>query len=450
MKKKNDIVEFLDISPTDEQRTTLLAIETFVDSNNKEDVLIVRGSAGTGKSTIIRAITQYLNHQEIRHHLAAPTGRAAMIMQEKSGTYARTIHNLIYIPEKTKNGLGVKLVRKEPKSNTYSIYIIDEASMISDTLNNSGEFISPQALLTDLVEFVKQGNPGNKLIIIGDNYQLPPISKEGYSPALSLSHLQTKRNLSGRSTELTKVMRQNTDSLILKNAIALKEAMNNGTTAKLEFSDIKKNWEQALALYSDLYNNEDPKQIITVAWRNDDVNHFNTGFRNLIGFGSSKLNIDENLMLFKNLFLNNRLILKGDTVKVVDLDPSIEQYAGLHFQNVTIEYTDHDGAVIHTNTKALLETLGTKTGSLTMEQENALLAESNRRNKAYRDSQLPSDDQYVGALRGRYPYAITVHKAQGGEWDNVIIHPRAPFDLRWRYTAVTRASQELYTFRTTA
>lgn len=443
-KGKKNISAFMDYVPTREQQLALEAVQHFVDEGNNQDFLIIQGSAGTGKSTLIKAVTQYLNEQEVMYYLAAPTGRAAKVVQSKAQVWAKTIHGLIYKPEKLKNGQGIRFVRKQVKNTGYSVFIIDEASMISDTLHNSEQFVATKPLLTDLLEFIKESHPMNKVLFIGDQYQLAPIHSNN-SPALSLNYLQAEKGLKGSMVALREVKRQGADSMVLRNAVKIREAIELGLGYPQIELNVLDSRSHAVDLLCDRYDENDIGRVAAIAWTNGNVNTINKDFRKAYGYSSQKLQPKENVMLLNSVFLNNSALMKGENVRIIELDNRVETYAGLHFQDARIEFVNGNGDLVKASTKVLLDTLDNSNGSLSAVQENLLHHESIKRNKKFRESQLPGDDAYVGALRPRYCYAVTCHKAQGGEWEDVILDPYIPNnDLRWLYTAITRASKNIY------
>ncbi len=437
---------FLTIEPTSEQIKALDLTQDFFKENQQDDFLIIRGSAGTGKSTLVKAITDYLTSNETKFVLAAPTGKAAKVIQKKTGFGAKTIHSLIYTPEPLKLGCGVKMVRKPNQSQDHTVFIIDEASMISDVLMSNENFIASKPLLSDLIDYIKQGNKSNQVIFIGDIYQLPPVGSQD-SPALSPNYLQNKKGLKGSMVELTEVKRQDKDSYILKNATMLRQCIEKGIAFPGIDCKMLSKSTTALYKYMELYESEILSKVTVLAWTNRDVNWFNNSIRDRLGFNPKPLAVGHQITLHANWFGNGRMIMKGDSGIIRGLDDRIETYAGLYFVNAIIEFSDSLGERFKVTTKVMLNILVSPDGEIGFEKENALFAEVMKHNEVFRESRMPSDDKYIGAMRLRYGYAITCHKAQGGEWDNVILHPFVPKnDYRWQYTAITRAAKELYSF----
>ncbi|MCG3166435.1 MAG: ATP-dependent RecD-like DNA helicase [Bacteroidia bacterium] len=438
----------LTFQPTTEQVNALNEIEKFVSPENKQDVFILRGSAGTGKTSLIKALACHLKENEMKFFIAAPTGRAAKVISAKTERYSQTVHSMIYTPEQITDGI-IRLKRKINSNNEYTLFIIDESSMISDRVNQSENFKTGKPLLSDFIDYVKQGNPTNKILFIGDVFQLPPVLSNE-SPALSPLYIQHHFKLNVKMIELTEVKRQNNDSYILNNATLLRNCMNEG---KL-FSGLKckseMNFTAALKRFLNTFDNAQLDKVIFIAYSNKDVNFFNNAVRDrLFGqFAKPELANGDVITLHANWAGNNRMIMKGDygIVKSVNLS-KISKVADLRFAQAQIEFTEADGKKFCVTTQVLLDTLGSQDGNINFEKEKALFAEAMKHNPVFRASKMPWDDQYVGAMRLRFGYATTCHKAQGGEWDNVILHQYYDRkDYRWLYTAITRARHELYSY----
>jgi exodeoxyribonuclease-5 len=439
------ILNLLEITPTNEQKVALEMAGQFISADCSDAFMIIQGSAGTGKSTIVKAITDYLNDTNQSFALAAPTGKAAKVMQSKTGYSAKTLHSLIYNTEQLENGYGVKLTRKTNLNQKICIYIVDEASMISDKQSSSEKFVSGTPLLSDFIKFVKEGNRQNKIIFIGDIYQLPPVGSLE-SPALSIDYLQGQKKLKGSLAVLTEVKRQGSDSYILKNATNLRKCIENGHFFQgIVGERISNRTTGALHKYVELYERENFGKVAFIAWTNKDVNWFNNAIRKRLGFDNTSLCAGDQISMHQNWLGNGHLILKGETGIIRSVNTN-ETYADMNFVTAEIEFTDHKGTPFLITSKVLIESLISETGEIGFENENTLFAEAMKRNGAFRESKSIADDKYLSALRLRYAYATTCHKAQGSEWEHVILHPYMNKDLRWQYTAITRASKELYTF----
>lgn len=443
------MISFFPFEPTNEQRKALNAIESFVQEEDKRDFFILKGSAGTGKTSLLKAVCDYVINKKDSIKLAAPTGRASKILSSKTQIQSRTIHSLIYIPEPLEDISGVRMIRKKNTDDTFTVFIIDESSMISDYVSNSRKVITEKPLLTDLLDYVKQGNPKNKVLFVGDSYQLPPIvpkGKKAFSPALDANYLKEKFNWQGGEVQLHQVMRQAAGSYILNNAVKIREQLqSNNLHPNLAFRNVQ--WSQvAIATFMQLFDPENIDKVAIIAHRNRDVNEFNYKIRNLMGFKGSYLNVGELVMLCANWYSGGRTIYNGDS-GIVQRIGKIEKFAGLNFAEVEIAFRNSSGQKYTVGTKVLLDVLHTEKGGLNFEQEKKLYHEVFRTNKKFRQTRNPSDDIYLSAMRLRYGYALTCHKAQGGEWENVLLHPiYRRQDLRWLYTAVTRAKKELYSW----
>jgi exodeoxyribonuclease V len=438
----------LGFQPTKEQEAALAKINAFVDETSSDDFFILRGSAGTGKTSIVKAITEQLRSDGKAVRIGAPTARAAKIIGAKTGQQSKTMHSQIYTPEAVQNGGGVRLIRRQNTDTDKTFFIVDEASMISDTLTRNENFFVKKPLLTDYLEFVKQGNSRNKVLFIGDIFQLPPVTPGvdiAFSPALHTDYLSGKFGFDGDKFELSQVMRQAEGSNVLELATAIRDTMAKGGSAVNKTLPKVANATQAINLYLSLYEDGVLDKTTIICWANKDVNWWNSVLRQRLGY-TGHIAVRDFVTTQANWFSPSDWIFKGDTGIIKSLDSKIESYADLHFVEAEIEFGGDAGGKKLIRTKVLLESLSSDSGSLSPEQENQLFHKVMTHNAKFRDSKKPSDDPYIGAMRLRHGYATTCHKAQGGEWDNIILHPYQPKDLRWLYTAVTRARQDAYSW----
>ncbi len=320
--------------------------------------------------------------------------------------------------------------------------------MISDTLTKNENFFVKKPLLTDYLDYVKQGNSRNKVLLIGDIYQLPPVtpgSDIAFSPALHPDYLSGKLGLTGDMFALTQVMRQTQGSKVLELATAIRDTMTKGGSTVSKTLPMVANATQAIHLYLSLYEEGVLDKTTIICWTNKDVNWWNNTLRQRLGYTGS-ISAGDIVTTQANWFSTSEWIFKGDTGVIKLLDSKIETYADLHFVDAEIEFGGEAGGKMTIKTKVLVECLSSETGELSLDQHNKLYHYVMRDNEPFRKSQKPSDDPYIGAMRLKHGYATTCHKAQGGEWDNVILHPYQPKDLRWLYTAVTRARNEAYSW----
>jgi exodeoxyribonuclease-5 len=431
--------------PTAQQRVALLAMSNFVNESNTDDFYILCGAAGTGKTSITTALIGYLNSKAIHYKIAAPTGRAARILGRKSQTVNSTIHSLIYNVQTNSETGEVKFVLKENTIKDSTIYIIDEASMIASTIQKeSGSlFLAKDSLLADLIRFVKNGNSTNKLILLGDKNQLPPVN-EIDSKALSENYLKAKFNLKGSSHLLTEVKRQEDGSYILKNAISIREGIEtNAQKVPIQGAE-KKYVSQASTDYVKEYMNKGYESVISIGATHKMNKMFNGVVREKIyGSNANIIETDDLLLITTTWKRNDYQLYSGDHVVVSEVNHNqIEMVAGLHFIPVKLLSKSLQGREEIIEDYILLESILNPEG-LKIEAENRLRHERFSKNKIYRESGNASDDRYVGAIRASYGHSITCNKAQGGEWDKVFLNSFYFPSLKYQYTAVTRAKSSL-------
>lgn len=434
--------------PTVQQRVALLAMSDFVSDANKDDFYILCGAAGTGKTSITTALIGYLNAKAVHYKIAAPTGRAARILGRKSKTVNSTIHSLIYNTKTNPDTGEIKFLLKENVVKDRTIFIIDEASMIASTVQNevNNHFISDNSLLKDLIHFVKDGNPLNKIIFLGDKNQLPPVN-EIDSKALSGEYLQNKFQLQGKSYLLTEVKRQEDGSLILKNATNIRLGIESNAQKVNLFGVEKKTVSQASNEYVKEFLNNGSESVISIGATHKMNKMFNNVVREKIyGIGAKTIELNDLLIVTNTWRRNDFQLYSGDHVTVLECNQNeVELVAGLHFLPVKLLSKSLQGQEEIIQDYILLDSVLHPEG-LTIAQENRLRHERFSKNKAYRESGNPSDDRYVGAIRATYGHSITCNKAQGGEWDKVLINSFFMPSLRYQYTAITRAKNNLLIF----
>ncbi len=446
MYNENSILSYLQFDcPTLEQKCALLEMSHFIKQDNTKDFFILSGAAGTGKTSITTALIGYLNHKAVFYNIAAPTGRAARILGRKSKTVNSTIHSLIYNTKPNPETGEVVFVLKTNTVSDFSIFIIDEASMISSkTQNETGSlFKSSNSLLSDLISYVKSGNSSNKIIFMGDRNQLPPVN-ENESMALCEEYLTNRFSLVGTSQLLTEVKRQEDGSYVLKNAISIREGIENNLS-KVPLQDIPKySIRSASQTYVQEFLANGNDAVVSIGATHNMNTLFNKLVREKIYGCSVKLIEKDDLLLVVQTWKRNGFQLySGDHLTVLEVDlNAIELVAGLHFVPVKLLSASLEGKREEIEDYLLLDSI-LNPGGLKMEQENKLRHERFTKNKVYRASGNTSDDRYVGAIRAAYGHSITCNKAQGGEWDKVYINSYYMPTLRYQYTAVTRAKKEL-------
>lgn len=432
--------------PTPEQAKVLEQLLRFVAPAATDDFFILRGAAGTGKTTLVRALVEHLRRKEIPFHIAAPTARAAKVIGGKTGETARTLHSLIYKPERLPDSPVIRLRRKNNLLTERAIYIVDEASMIADRVAESNAFISEGSLLRDFIDFVRQGHPQNRVLFIGDAYQLPPVGSDS-SPALQAGYLRRKLDLRGQEAELTEVLRQEEGSRILRNARLLREAIEReAPMPALDCRELPDAYAAA-DLFVEQFDSGHLDRIAFIAYTNRDVDFLNRQVRERLGLAGNLLSVGDMVLLEASWMDREQILYRGETGIVQSVSPGVEAFAELQFATAEVLFPGVGDKGLTLQAKVLLETLNHPNGRLHPKDEKRLYSETMKRNRRFRNSQHLADAPFLGALRLRHAFAVTGHKAQGGEWNTVLLHPYCrPDALQWRYTAVTRARQKLYSW----
>lgn len=442
------ILDFLHFqNPTEGQKKVLLSMEDFVSVENLNDFMILIGAAGTGKTSITSALVGYLNSIDVMYKIVAPTGRAARIIGRKTNSTSSTIHSLIYTPVTIGETGRVKFKLKLTANEDPIIFIIDEASMIAkEQQNNDSLFQTENGLLYDLIEFIKHSNPNNKIVFLGDRYQLPPIY-ESESYALNPEFLETRFNLRGLIFELTEVKRQEDGSYILEHANEIRRAFDDGVKSLPVKGVANQNIFSAASKFASNTKRDGLESQIAIGVSNKANKFFNDLVREKI-FGTARkiLESGDLLMVTHNWNRSGVHLYNGDHVELISVDWGLqEQVAGIHFVAVQIKVLFQETET-QIEDLAILETIVSPGGVLDENLMNALRKQRYVKNNIFRESNLPCDDRYLGALQLTYGHAITCNKAQGGEWKKVFINTLGIPTLKWQYTAVTRAKESIEKF----
>jgi exodeoxyribonuclease-5 len=447
-------------TPTADQLEMVKRIDKFIADREERPLLVVRGYAGTGKTTLLAALVKCLPLIGYQSALLAPTGRAAKVLAAYSGRPAYTIHRAIYQVQRTDGQLRFERRANKKKS---MIYVVDEASMIPDGGNASSGWGSGNSLLEDLIDYVFQGK-NCKLILIGDNAQLPPVQMDA-SPAVDPKHISTKFAVHLHHGELTEVIRQEVDSGILHNATALRAMLGRGVLGKLQFNlngfdDILRISGTELEDEINMaYSQFGEEQTVILCRSNKRANLFNQQIRSRIKWLENEIAAGDLMMVVKNNYFwldttsKAGFIANGDTIEILRIH-GIEEAYGFRFADVTVRMIDYPD-LPDQEVKILLNAILSESPSLVAEESKALYQVvmedyqhiSNKRNRYL----ALKKDPYLNALQVKFSYAITCHKSQGGQWSAVFVDQGYLTEemldrayIRWLYTAVTRATKRLY------
>ena len=466
---KYKILQQFGFPPTQEQAHALEVFAEFLTDRDPHAVMILRGSAGTGKTTLSGAIVRTLKEIRQKVMLLAPTGRAAKVFSLNSGSPAYTIHRRIY-REKSFSGVEGQFNLND-NLYTDTLFMVDEASMIAN-MGLGGMSFGSGCLLDDLVHFVYQGR-NDRLLLIGDKAQLPPVGEEE-SPALHAAMLEGY-GLKVYECDLNEVLRQSEESGILYNATMIRQMITHDDITQLPkihfagYSDIKQmpgaELIESLA-YS--YHHVGLDDTIVVTRSNKRANIFNQGIRNMVLDSEEELSQGDILMIVKNNYYwmeeerksNNKLqsneipafLANGDRAKVLKVRRRIDLY-GFRFATLLLQFPDYGNYELEAT--VLLDTLTSEAPALTHEQQEQLFHQIE---EDYQDIPLKTDrmkairqNQFFNALQVKFAYAVTCHKAQGGQWAHVYVDQGYMTDdmlnpdyIHWLYTAFTRATEMLY------
>lgn len=452
---KDIFLKKLGFTPTDDQRDVVSLLESFLFSNHNR-LFVLKGYAGTGKTTMMSALIKTLPTFHLYSVLLAPTGRAAKVLSMYSNKKAFTIHKRIYFSHHEDSSFSFRL--KENRSKD-TIFIIDESSMIG-----TDNTMFQRNLLDDLMQYIFSGD-GCKAIFIGDTAQLPPVGQE-LSNALDTEYLNSHFNVSTLSFQLTQVVRQALESGILKNASNLRYRLfkENFSLPILKTSELKDvvsisstDFEEYLrAAYKEYGEDE----VIVIAKSNYQANSLNNLIRYRLLERETLLEAGDRLMVVKNNYFwleddsAMGFIANGDIFRINRVI-SFEDRFGFNFANVAISFDDYENAV-ELEVKILLNTLNIEKASLDKEKElelyeNVFQYYYKQEHNKVNAKRKTLNDEYFNALQVKFASCLTCHKSQGGGWDAVFVFQSYLQEdslnkeyFRWLYTAITRAKKQLY------
>ena len=444
---------------TESQRTAGRALTNFICNPSENQVFILNGYAGTGKTTMVSALVKTLKMVRKKCVLLAPTGRSAKVFSVYSGQKAYTIHKCLYWASERD---GLREFTRRPNKNSHTVFIVDEASMIGDGAGESPLFGS-RSLMDDLFSFVFEGHDC-QLLLVGDDAQLPPVNFDE-SPALDINYIRRNFNLTANSATLTDVTRQTQDSGILHNASLLRNKMTDEDFsfpifATPIFPDCQRvNGEDLEELLNTLYGRYESDEIVTVTYSNKRAYVYNQEIRHRILYREEQLSAGDFVIAVKNNYFWVKdddevgFIANGDNMEMLSIN-KIQELYGFRFADVTArlcDYPDHDSIDI----KVILDSLDCEGPALSREEINRLYeavsqdyADIPTKKERY---QKLREDPYLNAVQAKFSYALTCHKTQGGQWRVVLLDQGLIQDgiltksyFRWLYTALTRATEQVY------
>lgn len=440
------------------QKKVVENLSEYLSSPDYSSIFILNGYAGTGKTTLIAALVQVLRAMNIPCVLLAPTGRAAKVLAQYSGTEAHTIHKRIY--RQRTNADYESKYSLDINREKGCVFIVDETSMLSDSTPD-GQIFGSGSLLEDLITYVRSGRQC-RLILVGDDAQLPPVGADR-SPALDATAMRSYGEEVYSS--MTDVVRQDAASGILRNATALRQMLERGEVEvphiDLNYPDIESiGGGEFLECLEDAYARYGRDETIVITRSNKRANRFNEGIRRYILSAEEQIESGDRLMVVKNNYYYTERMEKSPMSFIANGDIALlkrirrfEDFYGFHFADAILSFGDYGNTEIEC--KILLDTLSSESPSLTREQSRQLFDEVEKdymdtASRLKRFRQIRENPHY-NALQVKFAYAVTCHKAQGGQWRAVFVdrclfgdEPMTRDMLRWLYTAVTRATEKLY------
>ena len=446
-------------NPTIKQDVFFQQIAEFITNTDNNEIFVLKGFAGTGKTTLISTIVNNLVEINKKYVLLAPTGRAAKVIANYSNKPAFTIHKKIYFPKKGSGG-GVTFTLQQNKHKN-TLFIVDEASMISD-VNSESKLYENGSLLDDLISYIYSGT-NCKMLLLGDTAQLPPVNSD-ISPALDIDSLALHYDKEIKHIELDEVMRQGENSGILTNATDLRAILNEPFFDTFKFN--LKGFKDVIRLtdgydiqdaINSAYSNYSIEDTAFIVRSNKRANQYNQQIRTKILDKENELSTGDFLMVVKNNYFwlketdEAGFIANGDIVEVLEIF-NIQELYGFQFAKVKIRMIDYPNQIPF-ETVLILNTLTSESPSLTYDESNRLYQEVMKDYEGetkFKKFQKVKANPHFNALQVKFSYSITCHKSQGGQWNTVFIEkPYLPDGIdrdyiRWLYTAITRAKNQLY------
>ena len=440
------------------QKKVVEKLSEWISSSDYEQIFILNGYAGTGKTTLIAAFVAVLEQMGIKSILLAPTGRAAKVLTRYSNREAHTIHKRIY-RERTNADYDTKFSLDFNKERG-AVFIVDEASMLSDSAGD-GQIFGSGSLLDDLIKYVRSGKEC-RLLLVGDNAQLPPVGAD-YSPALDESVMQGYGDVMYASMD--DVVRQDIDSGILFNATMLRCMIEGDIDEVPQFDMQFPDFEAIGGLdimekLQDAYGKYGGDETIIITRSNKRANRYNEGVRRYNLSAEEAIESGDRLMVVKNNYhyterIENcpmSFIANGD-IALLKRIRRFEEFYGFRFADAVLSFGDYNDTEIEC--KILLDTIASESPSLTREESRRLFDEVEKdytdiKSKIKRYKEI-RENPHFNAVQVKFAYAVTCHKAQGGQWRAVFVdrclfgdEPMTRDMLRWLYTALTRATDKLY------
>jgi exodeoxyribonuclease-5 len=451
------ITQYLSFDPTEDQQYAIYALERFLSSKKNNCTLILKGYAGTGKTTLVATLNKYLDQFNIKTVSLAPTGRAAKVLSKYSGKRATTIHKHIYTRVPLDHG-GWFFELKENKSYN-TVFIVDEASMIG---GEESDGLRPgKSLMEDLFTYVFE-RKGCKLLFVGDEAQLPPVGLSE-SPALDVQYLLDYYGGTIAGVKLTEVVRQASQSAILSNATHVRDSLaNHDWNIKLTPSSdvVFVSGNEFMETFETQLDRLGKEEVVFITKSNKTANLINEQIRRTILWREDQLEVGDFLMVVKNNYYwmetikrKNDFIANGETMEVVAIDKFESKY-GFNFATAWVKLLDGTEE-IEMEVKLWIDALTVEGPSMPDKAYQQLLsaikAEDVLKEKEGNQASIFAKNEYLQALQVKFAYALTCHKSQGGQWNSVFVEHGYVTEemvndewLRWLYTAITRATKTLY------